>query len=88
MRMKEFGGYPIDLQFYRYIMYSWHHNVFINILGDPVVIANIYCKSRNLLRKCKITVQICGNFWVTQYDKCVTPKATLCHRQLSCELPV
>ena len=48
MRMKEFGGYPIDLQFYRYIMYSWHHNVFINILGDPVVIANIYCKSRNL----------------------------------------
>ena len=38
------------------------------LLGDPEVTANIYCKSRNLPKWTrKITVQICGNFWVTQY---------------------
>ena len=37
------------------------------ILDDPEVTANIYCKSRNLPNRIrKTTVQICGNFWVTQ----------------------
>ena len=43
-------------------------NIWI-ILGDPEVTANIYWKSRNLppIWIHKTTVQICGNFWVTQY---------------------
>ena len=37
------------------------------LLRDPEVTANKYCKSRNLPNTdTQITVQICGNFWVTQ----------------------
>ena len=39
-----------------------------NLLGDPEVSANIYDKSRNLPNTdTQNLVQICGNFWVTQY---------------------
>ena len=43
-----------------------------DVLGDPEVSANIYCKSRNLpnMDQHKSKVQICGNFWVTQYVDC------------------
>ena len=40
----------------------------MDILGDPEVTENILCKSRILPNTVsKIAVQICGNFWVTQY---------------------
>ena len=39
-----------------------HHSYSDEILGDPEVTANIYCKSRNVpIRIRKITVQICGS---------------------------
>ena len=38
--------------------------------GDPEVTANIYGKSSLPIQMRKITVQICGNFWVTQYPLC------------------
>ena len=41
------------------------------MLVDPEVIANKNCKSRNLPNTGKqnySTVQICGIFWVTQYN--------------------
>ena len=42
--------------------------VCLSVLGDPEVTANIDCKSRNFpIQMRKITVQICGNFWVIQY---------------------
>ena len=41
---------------------------FVVILGDPEVTANINCKSRSLPNTDRqMTVQICGNFVVTQY---------------------
>jgi len=40
----------------------------MHVLGDPEVTVNIYCISRNLPNTdTQIIVQICGNFWVTQY---------------------
>ena len=37
------------------------------LLGDSEITANIYCKSRKLPNTdTQISVQICGNFWVTQ----------------------
>ena len=40
----------------------------MQVLGDPEVTANIYCKLRNLPNTdTEMTVQICGNFLVTQY---------------------
>ena len=42
------------------------------MLGDPEVTANIYDKSRNLPNTdTQITVQICGNFWVTCRKKSI-----------------
>ena len=38
-----------------------------DVLSDPEVTANIYCKSRNLPNTdTQNDLQICGNFWVTQ----------------------
>ena len=39
------------------------------MLGDPEVTANIYCNYATFpIQISKITVQICGNFWVPQHD--------------------
>ena len=39
-----------------------------SLISYPEVTANTNCKSRNLPNTdCKITVKICGSFWVTQY---------------------
>ena len=44
-------------------------SLYLLLLGDTEVTANIYCKSRNLPNTdTQKTVQICGNLWVTQYD--------------------
>ena len=45
-----------------------HRYFFGIILGDPEVSANIYCRYATFpIQIHKITVQNCGNFWVTQY---------------------
>ena len=60
------------------ITYTYIYILYCYILGDPEVTANIYCKSRNLpIRIRKITVQICGNFWVTQYVAKTLPILTM-----------
>ena len=40
------------------------------ILGDPEFTAHIFTANHTTfhIQICKITVQICGNFWVTQYN--------------------
>ena len=50
----------------------------LEILGDPIVTANIYTANHAAfpIRIGKITVKICGNFWVTQYIKLVTTSWT------------
>ena len=56
----EFNTFPIEL------FSCWVGPQFI--LGDPEVNANIYCTHATFpIGIRKITVQLCGNFWVTQY---------------------
>ena len=38
-----------------------------NVLGDPEVTENMYCKS--VLGRLRDLQHICGNFWVIQYKK-------------------
>ena len=52
----------------RYVVANRIISFQISILGEPEVTASIYCKSCNLPNtETQRTVQICGNFWVTQY---------------------
>ena len=51
----------------------------LEILGDPIVTANIYTANHAAfpIRIGKITVKICGNFWVTKYFKHIFTIPTL-----------